>query len=168
MKKIIFFTAVFVLVQSVAWTQTLPEKGKNLSVDAEINWLMIYKREYEKYSQEAQTNSAKIIKRDSVYKLYTDQIQTIYNAPKIYLTHIERAIKNNKVEYDGSHRILYDYVNFSLPYTPEFHFIDRLELYKIIKTYIFDRKGALLPQRTEAYIKAGGVERLSMPLNYIK
>lgn len=165
MKKIIFFTTIFVLVKLVAWTQTIPQKGKNLSIDAEINWLMIYKREYEKYSQEAQTNSVKIIKRDSVYKLYTDQIQAIYNAPEIYLTHIVRSIENNKVEYEGPHRVLYDYVNFSLPYTPEFHFIDRLELYKIIKQYIFDRKGALLPQRTDAYIKAGGKEKLSMPLN---
>lgn len=165
LKNILFIIVAFFLIPLTSFAQ---EKEKQLSIDAELNWLLHYKREYEKYSKFADFKNdftvKNVNKRDSVYKLYTDRIEQIRNSPEKYLTHINSSIKNNKVEYDGPPRILYDYVSSSTPFDPDLHFVSRLELYKIVKKYIFDQNGKILPHRTEAYLKAVGVERLSMPV----
>lgn len=166
MKKIMFIITVLSSIQSTSYAQ---QKGKTINIDAEFNLLLHYKREYEKYSEAI--NKTTIFqdryttKRDSMYSLYTDQIENIRKSPEKYLTHIIRSIKNNKVEYDGAPRVLYNYVNLVLPYDADIHTVDRLELYRIIKKYIFEQNDKLLPQRTEAYIKAGGIGKMPMPLN---
>ncbi|MCC2600713.1 hypothetical protein [Sphingobacterium sp. FBM7-1] len=90
-----------------------------------------------------------------MYSVYTNEIESIRNKPKIYLSHINRAIAKNKVDYDGPASVLYSYVNTSMPFDPDLHFINRLELYKIVKKHIFEKE-LLLPEKTESYIRAGG------------
>lgn len=154
MKSIIFFISVLIFSQSSAiYAQ---QKRESIGVDAEFNRLLHYKRQYEEYQSISKINPSYTIKRDSVYELYVNQIKSIRNAPEIYLSYINKAIENKKVEYDGPERVLYNYVNTALPFNPDLHFINRLELYKIIKEYIYEKSGALLPEKTEAYLKAGG------------
>lgn len=152
MKIITFFISTFIFCQLCVGQ----EEGKNLSVDAQFNWLLHYKRTYEEFQQKAQKNSSYVTKRDSMYTVYTNKIESIRNAPEIYLSHIDRAITKNKVDYDGPARVLYSYVNTAMPFDPDLHFINRLDLYKIIKKHIFEKKELILPEKTAAYIKAGG------------
>lgn len=154
MKKIVWFISVFIMVLSS--TVQGQEKRKNLSVDAEFNWLLHYKRQYEEYRGVAKKRDSYIIKRDSVYKLYVNQIESIRRAPEVYLSHIDRAIDQKKVVYDGPARVLYSYVNTAMPFDSDLYYIYRLDLYKIIKKYLFEKRDSLLPEKTEAYIKAGG------------
>lgn len=165
MKKLIFIIAIFGLVHSPTCAQ---HKGKNLSVDDEINWLLHYKREYEKYNHLANQEDAFALKnsskRDSIYKLYTSQIDYLKDNSDVYLAYLNRALRNNKVEYDGPARVLYDFVDSTLPFDADLHFINRLELYKVIMEHIFIKNEDLLPHRTPAYIKAGGIEKLPMPV----
>lgn len=154
MKKIIVLISLLVLAQLPAVHGQ--QKGKNLTVDQEFNWLLHYKRSYEEYKEKAEKHRHYDNKRDSMYTLYRGQIETIRNAPSKYLSHIERAIARNKVEYDGPPRVAYSYSDPSMPFDLTLHSVDRLELYKIIKKYIFERKDILLPEKTEAYIEAGG------------
>ncbi|MBD1434721.1 hypothetical protein H8B06_17985 [Sphingobacterium sp. DN00404] len=125
-------------------------------MDAEFNWLLHYKRSYEEYKGKAEKYKHYENKRDSMYTLYRDQIEIIRNAPDKYLSHINGAIAQNKVEYDGPPRIRYSYSAPSMPFDLTLHSIDRLDLYKIIKKHIFERRDTLLPEKTEAYIEAGG------------
>ncbi|WP_144062790.1 hypothetical protein [Sphingobacterium paucimobilis] len=166
MKKIMLIMVILSFLYSAIHGQ---QKGTNLSVDQEIDWLLYYKREYEKYSAFANVKNdftkKNINKKDSIYKLYTGQIEYIRKSPDRYLTLINSSIQKNKVEYDGPPNIVYDYVNFALPYDSDLHSITRLELYQVIKKYLFDQDDTILPHRTEAYIKAGGKENLPMPLN---
>lgn len=152
MKTITFFISTFIFCQLCI----AQDEGKNLGVDAHLNWLLHYKRTYEEFKEKAQKNNSYVTKRDSMYIVYTNKIESIRNAPEIYLSHINRAIAKSKVDYDGPARVLYSYVNTALPFDPDLHFIDRLELYKIIKKHIFEKSELLLPEKTEAYIKAGG------------
>ena len=167
-----FIIVVFSLFHSYGYAQQKGKniiKGKNISIDGELNWLLIYKMQYEQYSLAAKAKNEftekNVRKRDSVYTLYVEQVENIRNSPEKYLTHINRSIKNGKVEYDGIHRVPYDYVNTALPFDMALHSVTRLELYEIVKKYIFEKKYKLLPHRTDAYIKAGGVEKMPMPLN---
>lgn len=157
MKKIMLFIIAFTFLHPVSYAQ---QKGRNLHVDEELNWLLHYKREYERLIIAANRKNELTAKnthaRDSVYKLYVDEIEFIRKSPEKFLTHINHSIRNNKVEYDGPPKILYDHVNTSLPFDPDLHSVTRLELYKIVKKYIFEKQDKLLPHRTEAYIKAGG------------
>ncbi len=56
MKKIVFIIVVLSFIYSESQGQ---QKRSNLSADAEINALLQYKREYEKYSEFAKSNAAK-------------------------------------------------------------------------------------------------------------
>ena len=63
--------------------------------------------------------------------------------------------KSDKVEYDGPIKVFYDYFPTHLPFDPELHSLTRLELYKIIKKHLFEKNANALPEKTEAYEKAG-------------
>lgn len=158
MKKIIFLIFVCFSIQSTV------VKGQQKSVDAAFNELLHFKRQYEEYNEMAEKRPSYVVKRDSVYKLYKTKIELIRKEPETYLFHIEQAISNNKVKYDGPSQVLYDYVPSTMPFNPDLHVIDRLDLYKIIKKHIFEQTDAILPRRTEAYLKVNG-DRLRAPLN---
>jgi|SRR5690606_33744874 len=129
---------------------------KKLSIDAEFNYLLHYKRSFEQYRDLSVKRPEFAAKRDSFKTAYDDMIKKIKDAPEIYLTHIDRAIEKNKVEYDGPIKVFYDYFPTHLPFDPELHSLTRLELYKIIKKHLFEKNANALPEKTEAYEKAGG------------
>jgi len=154
-KKYLLIITIVLSCISVAFSQGIVERPTPLEND--FNVLLSYKRNYEKLDSLSKKNKHSnewSIKRDSVYKLYTEKAKSIRNDPK-YLAHINTAIASGSSGYIGPKRILYDYVNTALPFEPDLHFIDRLELYKLIKIYIIE-KGKLLPKHTAAYKRAGG------------
>lgn len=146
-------TIVFSCITTV-FSQGILEKPTQLEND--FNVLLSYKRNYEQfevYTKKSKQTNKWITKRDSVYKLYTQKAESIRQDPK-YLAHINNAIASGKSGYIGPKSILYDYVNTALPFDPSMHFIDRLELYKLIKAYIIE-KGTLLPKHTNMYKEDG-------------
>lgn len=136
----------------------------NFIVDNDINVLIYYKREYEKYDDLSKANQEMRAKRDSLYNKYLQKANKIQKAPQEYLQVITSAIDNKRVESKEPGRILYNYVNTALPFDPDLNFVTRLELYKLVKKYIIDQKGAL-PRRTQAYMKVGNDDSSYKPIN---
>lgn len=146
-----------VLITLIVFLFSMPSIAQQkLSIDQEFNNLLYYKQYFEKYRDLAEKKPDFIVKRDSFKTAYDDMIQKIKAAPEVYLTHIDRAIAKNKVEYDGPVKVLYDYFPMHLPFDAELHSLTRLELYKVIKKHLFERNENALPEKTEAYEKAGG------------
>lgn len=127
-------------------------------IDNEFNLLLYYKVEYERYDEDAHRSSSLKSKRDSFYKLYIEKTNEIRRNPGIYLAYINKALKHNRHSYQGPiQAVRYDYFDTSKPYDRDIHFVERLELYRLIKEHIFN-KNAVLPQRLDAYKNAGGSE----------
>ncbi|RWU06299.1 hypothetical protein [Pedobacter chitinilyticus] len=138
------------------------QKPANNPIDMELSLLVNRKMQYEKWLDMAQRSRSTLYttKKDSVYQLYMGMIKTVKSCPKVYLTHINKAIKAGKVEYDGPERIEYNYFNPGpLPFDSDLYFLSRLEAYKVIKRSLFEKNESQLPERTELYIKKGGKGR---------
>lgn len=138
------------------------QKPVNNPIDMELSLLVNRKMQYEKWLDMFQrsSNASFLSKRDSVYKLYIAMIKTVKSNPKVYLVHINKAIKAGKVEYDGAERIMYNYVHD--PYLLEdlsLYALTRLDAYRIIKRSLFEKNESQLPERTDVYIQRGGKVR---------
>jgi len=150
-KKYILIITIVLSCISVVFSQGIVERPTQLEND--FNVLLSHKRNYEKFDSLSKKSAEWNPKRDSLYKLYTQKAESIRQDPK-YLAHINNAIASGKSGYIGPKRILYDYVDSALPFDPDIHFIDRLELYKLIKIYVIE-KGTLLPKHTNMYKEDG-------------
>ena len=164
MRTLIFICLVLVCLPG------FPQEGKKqtINVDKDFNLLLHYKRENEKYNErfkkDPQSTAKHNLKRDSLYKLYVDKAKSIRESPEIYLTHINRAIRNNRVDNDSGYKVPYDYFNTAVPVDFDIHTITKLDLYKIIKRDLFEKKKKLLEERTPLYIERDGKENIPQPI----
>lgn len=143
------------------------QKPANNPIDIQLSLLISRKAQYEKWRDKAKITSyvnnadKYAYKRDSVYQLYMEMIKKVKSSPKVYLVHINKAIKAGKVDYDGAYRIIYNYFNESLSYLDrDLYFVPRLEAYKVIKRSLFEKNERQLPERTDLYIQRGGKDRI--------
>lgn len=135
MKTIFSITVIFITILKCVFAQP-PDKTKIL---IEIQKLTQLKWDYEKYKGHTQ-------KRDSVLILYKSQVNMIKNLPDIYLTYINYALKHNKEELTKE-SAPYKYVSGLLSvYDSKSHFIKVIDLYRIIKYYLFKKDEELLPE----------------------
>ncbi|RDC56931.1 hypothetical protein DU508_06945 [Pedobacter chinensis] len=85
-------------------------------------------------------------KRDSVLLLYKNQSNKIKNSPEIYLNYINYALKNKKTQLSNESSP-YKYISGLLStYDKNSHFIKEIDLYRLIKYYLFKRNDELLPE----------------------
>ncbi|PRD56789.1 hypothetical protein C5749_06065 [Sphingobacterium gobiense] len=150
---------VFLYLSNPIAAQTDAEKIKK--VENDFNFLLYFKREYERYDAALeypnipQTRRDSLqVKKDSWYNKYVQKAKSIRENADFYLPVINEAIKNGRVESDQPERVLYNHVNTLLPFDGELNSVSRLELHKLVKQYIIEAD-TLLPAKTEAYRKVG-------------
>lgn len=144
MKILVIYLSILFAMQSITATAQI-ENGINYY--SQFDQLMKYKRQYEKYRNLAEKNENFSDKRDSVYTLYTSKIKSMQKKPEMYLKHLEEVIRTNDAKSKDTYPQPYDYFDTSLPFDSSLHFVKRVDLYKIIKKYIFDEKANLLPEK---------------------
>ena len=149
---------IFLMANSIlAQTNT-----DNTIVDKELSLLINLKCKYEKYREIAKQNPMKKYedKRDSLRLRYLEMIKHVKALPKVYLTHIDKAIADGKVNYLGTKSIIYNYVDVTTSNVDVgLYALSRLDAYKVIKKSLFQNNDSELPERTELYLRQGGKNR---------
>ncbi len=120
-------------------TLALAQTQNDKQIIIEIQKLTRLKWDYEKFEKRPQ-------KRDSILVLYKNQINKIKKSPEVYLKYINYALKNQKIQL-SKESSPYKYISEGLSvYDTKSHFIKEIDLYRIIKYYLFKRNDELLPE----------------------
>ncbi|WAC39033.1 hypothetical protein [Pedobacter sp. SL55] len=103
-------------------------------------------------------NDAKKTTRDSLYHEYVSLIAKVKKSPKIYLSYINKVLKEN-TDSLRKKSILYNNPTPTILYNYDPHSIKVIDLYRVIKFSLFERNDDFLP---EDFKKPGIID----PKNY--
>lgn len=142
MKKIWYLFLCLFIVQVVS-AQSIQQN----KIYLEFKRLAYLRGQYEGYSKlyETQQHNTNIKdKKDSLLMLYTSMIKKIKQKRQVYLNHINWAIINNKLD-SNYRRIPYNYFPSIMSTDPTSNTISELDLYKIIRYSLYEKKYDMLP-----------------------
>lgn len=117
-------------------------------ISREFVALINRKIDYEKFKSFAEHNSSRYqLSVDTAYGNYVRQAKKIKSNRNTYLAYINDAL-NKPDSVTG--RGFYGYVDVQLPFDPNLYTISQLELYQVIKYYLFDLDQDIIPERVES------------------
>lgn len=122
----------------------------------QIGLLATYKRNFEKYDfySLTSTTSKYVEKRDSVERLYDNQIKKIKSSPNTYLTFLNTMIVSKDPALDSL--MFYGFIDTRMPFNKNDFAVSRRNFYRIVKFSLFDKKMNRLP-KTLKEIKLNGI-----------
>lgn len=139
----VMITLAFLVLFPVVFSQN---RSKD-KFELEISRLMTAKRQYEKFEGYALKNPDRYKQlKNSSYHSYIGYIKKLKSNSKEFKNYINNAIKNTDLDRE---LLMYSYVNKDLPFDPYHYMISKLDLYRVINYYLFEKDKNVLPKKLE-------------------